>query len=94
MPHENETQGISDEEDAEARILSHRSTDDPDVAREPRRVRKPRTEQGISEQCPHGNPTCPCPDGDWCHYEDDPETGTKAMRCPTPGHCDAGQEER
>jgi hypothetical protein len=50
--------------------------------------------QGISEQCPHGDPTCPCPDGDWCHYEDDPATGTKAMRCPTPGHCDAGISEQ
>lgn len=28
--------------------------------------------------CPHGDPTCPCPDGLLCHYEDpDP------MRCPT-----------
>lgn len=45
--------------------------------------------------CPHGDPSCPCPDffpetgnRDPCHYE-----GTKAMRCPTmpdaePGwHC-------
>jgi hypothetical protein len=53
-----------------------------------------REPQGISGQCPHGDPTCPCPDGDWCHYEDDPATGTKAMRCPTPGHCDAGISEQ
>jgi hypothetical protein len=49
--------------------------------------------QGISEQCPHGDPTCPCPDGDWCHHEDDPVTGTKAMRCPTPGHCEGISEQ-
>lgn len=29
--------------------------------------------------CPHGDPTCPCPDGDPCHYD-----GTSAMLCPNP----------
>lgn len=29
--------------------------------------------------CPHGDPTCPCPDGDSCHY-DYPD----AMICPNP----------
>lgn len=29
--------------------------------------------------CPHGDPTCPCPDGDACHYE-----GFDAMICPNP----------
>lgn len=33
--------------------------------------------------CPHGDPTCPCPDGDVCHYEDDPVTGTTAMTPPS-----------
>lgn len=27
--------------------------------------------------CPHGDPTCPCQDGDPCHYE-----GDDAMACP------------
>jgi hypothetical protein len=29
--------------------------------------------------CPHGDPTCPCPDGAACHYE-----GVDAMVCPNP----------
>jgi hypothetical protein len=29
--------------------------------------------------CPHGDPTCPCPDGDPCHYE-----GGDANLCPNP----------
>lgn len=36
----------------------------------------------LLRRCPHGDPTCPCPDGLTCHYVDDPETGTKAMRPP------------
>jgi hypothetical protein len=32
--------------------------------------------------CPFGDPTCPCQDGDVCHYRDDPVTGTKAMIPP------------
>lgn len=36
---------------------------------------------GHVRRCPHGDPTCPCQDGDWCHYEDDPATGTKAEDC-------------
>lgn len=40
--------------------------------------------------CPHGDPACPCQDGDLCHYEDDPATGTKAWPCP---HCGTVQEE-
>lgn len=37
----------------------------------------------IRQLCPHGDPTCPCPDGLGCHYEtygDSP-----AWPCP---HCD------
>lgn len=38
--------------------------------------------------CPHGDVTCPCQDGDPCHYEamtrtDGSEVGP--MRCPTTG---------
>jgi len=32
-----------------------------------------------SVSCPHGDLTCPCVDGDSCHYE-----GRDAMQCPTP----------
>lgn len=38
--------------------------------------------------CPHGDPTCPCPDGDVCHYVADPGcpgTGADPMPCPTTG---------
>lgn len=28
--------------------------------------------------CPHDDPTCPCPDGDVCHYVDDPLSETLA----------------
>ena len=35
-----------------------------------------------SHGCPHGDPTCPCQDGDSCHYEDIP--GYPAMAC---AHC-------
>lgn len=35
------------------------------------------------EPCPFGDPYCPCPDGDICHYVDDPVTGTKAWLTPT-----------
>lgn len=42
--------------------------------------------------CPHGDPTCPCPDGDVCHYEDDPGNpnadGRKAEPCE---HCGTAQ---
>jgi hypothetical protein len=31
----------------------------------------------VTVVCPHGDPTCPCPDGDSCHYE-----GTDAFTCP------------
>src|SRR5207244_2394989 len=31
---------------------------------------------------PHGDSTCPCQDGDPCHYEDDPASGTVAMNDP------------
>ncbi len=31
----------------------------------------------MTEACPHGDPTCPCPDGLACHYE-----GLGAMPCP------------
>lgn len=30
--------------------------------------------------CPHGDPTCPCPDGLACHYQ-----GADPMPCPTTG---------
>lgn len=33
--------------------------------------------------CPFGNPTCPCQDGDACHYVDLP--GSPAMRPPEQG---------
>ena len=39
---------------------------------------------GAGDVCPHGDPTCPCPDGLACHYEDIP--GSPAMPC---GHCKA-----
>jgi hypothetical protein len=29
--------------------------------------------------CKYGDTTCPCQDGDTCHYIDDPITNTKAM---------------
>ena len=29
------------------------------------------------DSCPHGDPLCPCQDGDPCHYE-----GKDAMTCP------------
>ena len=42
-----------------------------------------------SNICVHGDPTCPCQDGDGCHYEPAPdaptESGKKPMRCPTTG---------
>lgn len=31
----------------------------------------------MSEPCPHGDATCPCQDGDVCHYG-----GPDPMRCP------------
>lgn len=34
----------------------------------------------IQVPCIGGDPTCPCQDGDLCHYVDDPVTGTKAMQ--------------
>jgi hypothetical protein len=37
----------------------------------------PRSEQLT---CSHGDPLCPCPDGDLCHYE-----GPDPSRCPTSG---------
>lgn len=30
-------------------------------------------------RCPHGDASCPCPDGDPCHYE-----GPEPMACPNP----------
>jgi len=30
-------------------------------------------------ECPHGDATCPCPNGDPCHYE-----GLDAFMCPNP----------
>jgi hypothetical protein len=32
----------------------------------------------VSSTCPHGDATCPCPDGDLCHYE-----GADAWLSPT-----------
>lgn len=34
--------------------------------------------------CPYGDPYCPCPDGDACHYEWDYERKTPPM--PHPKH--------
>lgn len=40
-------------------------------------------------RCPHGDETCPCQDGDPCHYEPQPdaptESGKLPLRCPTSG---------
>jgi hypothetical protein len=33
----------------------------------------------MAGRCPHGDPLCPCPDGDPCHYE-----GLDPMACPNP----------
>lgn len=42
-----------------------------------------------STACVHGDPTCPCIDGDGCHYEAAPdaptESGKKPLHCPTTG---------
>lgn len=39
--------------------------------------------------CPHGDPTCPCRDGDACHYESYPATfaypASEALPCPRTG---------
>lgn len=35
--------------------------------------------RSISVTCPHGDDSCPCPDGDPCHYE-----GADAFTCPNP----------
>lgn len=34
--------------------------------------------------CPHGDPTCPCPDGLACHYERYQDPDVDAMICPNP----------
>lgn len=36
-------------------------------------------QEGQRKPCIGNDPTCPCQDGDLCHYVDDPVTGTKAM---------------
>jgi len=36
----------------------------------------------IDRACPHGDPTCPCQDGEPCHYE--PFEETPAMACWSP----------
>lgn len=36
----------------------------------------------LKGQCPHGDPYCPCQDGDPCNYEGAPD-GTKGMKPPT-----------
>ncbi len=36
---------------------------------------------GPDTECPYGDPTCPCPDGDACHYVADADT--PAMHPPT-----------
>lgn len=43
-------------------------------------------------RCEHGDPTCPCRDGDPCHYE--PRDGTPALTCPFPGCQVASPHER
>jgi hypothetical protein len=42
----------------------------------------------LCAECPHGDPCCPCQDGDTCHYEDDTESGTSAWPCT---HCGTDQ---
>lgn len=42
------------------------------------------TVEPTMDECPFGDPTCPCQDGDLCHYVDDSETGTLAMMPPLP----------
>ena len=33
------------------------------------------SEHALDKKCPHGDSTCPCQDGDLCHYEgEDPMT--------------------
>ena len=39
----------------------------------------------MSEACIGNDPACPCPDGLWCHYVDDPATGTKGWPIPEEG---------
>lgn len=43
-----------------------------------------------ADVCPHGDPTCPCPDGDPCHYVSGPgpRGWTYAERCPRTGLID------
>lgn len=46
------------------------------------------TEWADEPRCPHGDPACPCPDGDACHYRDYPARdgwpATKALACWSP----------
>lgn len=43
--------------------------------------------QAKSEACIGGNPTCPCQDGDACHYRDAAD-GTKAWPIPEPSQAE------
>ena len=43
------------------------------------------------QTCPHGDPTCPCPDGDLCHHEDGP--GSPGWPKPVVGDDKADSEE-
>lgn len=38
--------------------------------------------QPATAACAFGDPTCPCQDGDVCHYVDDPLSETLAMTPP------------
>ena len=43
------------------------------------------TAEELPRPCPHGDPSCPCQDGDPCHYEDDEgPPATAALACE---HC-------
>jgi hypothetical protein len=50
-------------------------------------VERPASPPPPERPCPHGDPTCPCQDGDLCHYEADHDT--PAMTCTSPD-CTAG----
>jgi hypothetical protein len=36
----------------------------------------------VSGACPYGDPTCPCQDGDPCHYEPMPNAPTEEGKLP------------
>ena len=58
-----------------AKLWASEADDHPDDAPGPRAA-----VQRTGTACLHGDPTCPCQDGDSCHY-----TGNDPSRCPTTG---------